>query len=172
MSDDFWHLKLWFSMSPFGKLYQIGLVLVNTLRGQIQKYRIGGRPGSIPGPGTVCPFDFRSGFPPDLQEWNFLDLFVFVQRALLEISACSLSEATSSRCLLKLISRYYCKIFSNCMLEHRWPHFRLHGRLWQIVTYMAYEARICKFAFSGDVRSLVNATCKVYMHKDSCTRHY
>ena len=64
--------------------------------------------GSIPGPGAVCPFGFRSklasaGFSPGtlvfllhLKLGFFLDycLFLFVQRALLESSACSLSMAT------------------------------------------------------------------------------
>ncbi len=64
-------------------------------------------PGSIPGPGAVSPFGFQSklasaGFSPGtpvfllhLKLGFFLDcLFLLVQRALLESSACSLSKAT------------------------------------------------------------------------------
>ena len=65
-------------------------------------------PGSIPGPSAVCPFGFQSklasaGFSPGtpvfllhLKLDFFLDscLFLFVQRAFLESSACSLSKAT------------------------------------------------------------------------------
>ena len=56
-----------------------------------------------------------------------------------------------------LITQYYCTIFSNCMLEHRRPHFRSlnRGHTECDLKYedIIVENIICKYFFRGDVIS-------------------